>query len=174
MSRNKNIQKSSSCDDSSLFPPTFPLPSLFHSFPFLSSLLSFFSRFFPSFLSSFSLFFPCYNMKKLPLFCSFRSSTSTARPFLTAPTSVGSTLTKAAVLRVNLNLDRVPITSRTHTHPSLTNHSSINLISIFRCSSSARHPVYARRVDPSPLVFSLSSRRHSYIGLLFRSRFIIS
>ena len=31
---------------------------------------------------------------------------------------VGSTLTKAAVLRVNLNIDGAPITSRTHTHPS--------------------------------------------------------
>ena len=31
---------------------------------------------------------------------------------------VGSTLTKAAVLRINLNIDGSPITSRTHTHPS--------------------------------------------------------
>ena len=31
---------------------------------------------------------------------------------------VGSTLAKAAALRVNLNLDGTPITSRTHTHPS--------------------------------------------------------
>ena len=31
---------------------------------------------------------------------------------------VGSTLTKAAVLRINLNIDGTPITSRTHTHPS--------------------------------------------------------
>ncbi len=31
---------------------------------------------------------------------------------------VGSTLAKAAVLRVNLTLDGAPITSRTHTHPS--------------------------------------------------------
>jgi hypothetical protein len=31
---------------------------------------------------------------------------------------VGSTLVKAAVLRINLNIDGVPITSRTHTHPS--------------------------------------------------------
>jgi hypothetical protein len=31
---------------------------------------------------------------------------------------VGSTLAKAAALRVNLNLDGAPITSRTHTHPS--------------------------------------------------------
>jgi len=31
---------------------------------------------------------------------------------------VGSTLAKAATLRVNLNIDGAPITSRTHTHPS--------------------------------------------------------
>ena len=31
---------------------------------------------------------------------------------------VGSTLAKAAALRVNLNIDDAPITSRTHTHPS--------------------------------------------------------
>ncbi len=34
------------------------------------------------------------------------------------------------------------------------------------------NPVYARRVDPSALAFSLSSHRHSYISLLFSSRFI--
>jgi hypothetical protein len=31
---------------------------------------------------------------------------------------VGSTLAKAAALRINLNIDGSPITSRTHTHPS--------------------------------------------------------
>jgi hypothetical protein len=31
---------------------------------------------------------------------------------------VGSTLAKAAALRINLNFDGAPITSRTHTHPS--------------------------------------------------------
>ncbi len=31
---------------------------------------------------------------------------------------VGNTLDKDGVLRVNLNIDGVPITSRTHTHPS--------------------------------------------------------
>ena len=31
---------------------------------------------------------------------------------------VGSILTKVAALRINLNIDGVPITSRTHTHPS--------------------------------------------------------
>jgi hypothetical protein len=32
-------------------------------------------------------------------------------------TKVGSTLAKAAALRINLNIDGTPITSRTHTHP---------------------------------------------------------
>ena len=31
---------------------------------------------------------------------------------------VGSTLAKAAALRISLNIDGTPITSRTHTHPS--------------------------------------------------------
>ena len=31
---------------------------------------------------------------------------------------VGSNLAKAAALRINLNIDGAPITSRTHTHPS--------------------------------------------------------
>jgi hypothetical protein len=31
---------------------------------------------------------------------------------------VGSTLSKVAALRINLNIDGTPITSRTHTHPS--------------------------------------------------------
>ena len=39
---------------------------------------------------------------------------------------------------------------------------SINLVSIFRCSSPPRNLVYGRRVDPSPLDFSLSSHRHSH------------
>ena len=36
------------------------------------------------------------------------------------------------------------------------------------------NPVYARRVDPSVLAFSLSSHRYSYVGLLFNSRLIIN
>jgi hypothetical protein len=57
-----------------------------------------------------------------------------------------------------VNIDGTPITSRTHTHPS---HSQ-NLVyfSIFKCSSSPRNPAYARLVDSSVLVFSLSSHRH--------------
>jgi hypothetical protein len=36
----------------------------------------------------------------------------------TLKAQVGSTLAKAAALRVNLNVDGVPIISKTHTHPS--------------------------------------------------------
>jgi hypothetical protein len=61
----------------------------------------------------------------------------------------------------------------THSPITLTNLSSINLISILRCSSPPNNPVYVRRVDPSALVFSLSSHRHSYIVLLFSYHFMI-
>ena len=90
---------------------------------------------------------------------------------------IGNILAKAATLPVNLNLDGASITSRTHTHPSHSQTSRllvINLLSIFRCSSPPSNPVYPSRVDPSVLVFSLSSQRHSYIGLLFLSHFIYS
>jgi hypothetical protein len=53
-----------------------------------------------------------------------------------------------------------------------TRKSSINFVSLVRCSSSTSNPVYTRRVDSSTLVFSLSSHRHSYIGLVCNSRFI--
>ncbi len=52
--------------------------------------------------------------------------------------------------------------------------SSINLVFIFRCSSAPSNPVYVRCVDSSDLVFSLSSYRHSEIGLNFSSCFIDS
>ena len=90
---------------------------------------------------------------------------------------VGSVLTKAAALRINLNLDGAPITSVSHTHPSHSQTSRllmINLVSIFRCSSSTINPVSARRVNSLVLVCSLSSHRHSYIPLIFSSRFIDS
>jgi hypothetical protein len=57
--------------------------------------------------------------------------------FAQLKTKVDNTLTKAAALRINLNIDGAPITSRTNTHP-----------------------------------FSLSSHRHSFIGLVFSFRFI--
>ncbi len=59
----------------------------------------------------------------------------------------GNILTKTATLRINLNLDGAPITSQSHTHPCLN-----SLV----------------------LVCSLSSYRHSYIPLIFSSRFIVS
>jgi hypothetical protein len=50
----------------------------------------------------------------------------------------------------------------------------INLVSIFRCSSSKTNPVYGRRVNSFVLVCSLSSHRHLFIPLIFGSRFIDS
>ncbi len=41
---------------------------------------------------------------------------------------VGSTLAKAAALRITLNIDGTTITSRTHAHPSHSQISSINLV----------------------------------------------
>ncbi len=85
---------------------------------------------------------------------------------------VGLALTKATTLRITLNLDGSSITSKSHSPITLANFSSINLVYIFRCSSSPNNPVYTRHVDSSPLGFSRSSHRHSYIGLVFNSRFI--
>jgi hypothetical protein len=62
----------------------------------------------------------------------------------------------------------------TYSPITLANISSINLVSIFRCSSSPSNPVYVRHVNSSDLVFSLSSHRHSFIGRVFSSRFIDS
>ncbi len=41
----------------------------------------------------------------------------------------------------------------THSPITLSNLSSIDLVSIFRCSSPPLHPVYTRCVDPSVLDF---------------------
>jgi hypothetical protein len=50
----------------------------------------------------------------------------------------------------------------TYSPITLANISSINLVFIFRCSSSPGNPLYARLVAFSVLVFSLSSHRHLY------------
>ena len=49
----------------------------------------------------------------------------------------------------------------TYSPITLANFSTINFVSIVRCSSSTSNPVYARRVDSSASVFSPSSHRHS-------------
>ena len=64
------------------------------------------------------------------------------------------------VLHIALDLDGARIVSQVHSPITLSNFSSINLVFIFRCSSSPIHPVFVRRVDSSSLVFSLSSHRH--------------
>ena len=90
---------------------------------------------------------------------------------------VGNILDEVEVLRITLNIDGASISSKSHTHPShsqtsrlLTSSLSLG-VPIFRCSSPSFNPVYAKRVNPSVLVFRLSSHRHSYVGLLFMSRF---
>jgi hypothetical protein len=85
---------------------------------------------------------------------------------------VGLVLVKATALRITLNLDGVSIISKSHSPITLVNFSSINLVSIFRYSSSSSNPVYVRQVDSSPLGFSFSSHRQSYISLVFSSHFI--
>jgi hypothetical protein len=62
----------------------------------------------------------------------------------------------------------------THSPITLANISIINLVSIFRCSSPPRNPVYTRCVFPSVVYFSLSSHRHSKKGFIFNSRLIDS
>ncbi len=90
---------------------------------------------------------------------------------------VDNTLVKTAVSRVNLNLDGTPITSRTHTH---TSHSETYRLLTSYLSLGVPVPTVpqgtqcVRSVDFSTLVFSLSSHRHWYIGLIFSSRFIYS
>jgi hypothetical protein len=81
---------------------------------------------------------------------------------------VSSIFAKAAVLRIHLNLDGAAITSKSHTHPS---HSQTSRL-LTSCSTT--NPVYVRRVNSLVLVCSLSSHRHSYIHLIFSSRFIDS
>jgi hypothetical protein len=65
------------------------------------------------------------------------------------------TLAKTGTLCITLCLHGVPITSKSHTPITLANISSINVVFIFRCSSSPTNPVYARRLDSSVLVCSL-------------------
>jgi hypothetical protein len=57
---------------------------------------------------------------------------------------VGNILVKTETLRITLNLDGATITSKSHkcSPITLTNFSSINLVFIFRCSSSPFNPVY--------------------------------
>ena len=101
------------------------------------------------------------------------SSTMPTVVSLQLKSNVGNILTKVDELRITLNIDGTPVTSRSHTPWHLThNLSFINLVSIFRCSSPPLHPVYTRRVDPSALPFSLSSHRKSHTSLLFSFRFI--
>jgi hypothetical protein len=52
---------------------------------------------------------------------------------------------------------------------AFANISLINLVSLFRCSSSKTNTVYGRRINSFVLVCSLSSHRHFFIPLIFGS-----
>jgi hypothetical protein len=85
---------------------------------------------------------------------------------------VGNILTKVAALRMNFNIDETPVASRSHSPITHSKLSPINLVSIFRCSSSPHNRVYSKHVDPSLLSFSLSLYRHPHIRIPFSYRFI--
>jgi hypothetical protein len=94
---------------------------------------------------------------------------------VTLKAKVGCTLAKVSDLRINLNVDGSLITSKTHTHPSHSQTSRLLTSSLSLGVPVPReNPEYSRCVDFSSLVFSLLSHRHSYIGLVFRSRFLDS
>ncbi len=87
---------------------------------------------------------------------------------------LGSSLTKAATLRVNLNIDGAHIVSRTHTHPS---HSQISCL--LTSSLSLGVPVSRTTYcmgDVSLPQFSLLVFRHTdtFMCFLFTFRFIPS
>jgi hypothetical protein len=83
-------------------------------------------------------------------------------------------LTKTAVLRITLNIDGTPLTSRSHTYPSHSQTSRLLISSLSLGVPGSHATVYVSGVDLSTSAFSLSSHRHSYISLLFSSRFIVS
>ena len=87
---------------------------------------------------------------------------------------VGNILVKTATFLVTLNLDGAPITSKSHTHITYSQSSRLLTSSLSLGVPVPRATVYARRVNSLVLVCSLSSHRHSYIGLIFSSRFIDS
>jgi hypothetical protein len=79
------------------------------------------------------------------------------------------TTSSTSVTRLSLHNSRAGLTCLfLRLQLSLTNFSSINLVFIFRFSSSPRNQVTVseKSVDPSALVFSLSSHRHSEIGFI--------
>ncbi len=88
---------------------------------------------------------------------------------------IGNILTKVAELRIPFEYRRHTFNvTITHSPITLANHSFVNIVFIFTCSSPPHNTVYVRRVDLSALAFSLSSHRYYNISLLFSSLFIVS
>ena len=71
---------------------------------------------------------------------------------------IGNILANAAALRITLNIDGAPSASRSHAPPSHSQTSRLLTSSLpLGVPVPPRNPVYARRVVPSALAFSLSS-----------------
>ena len=104
-----------------------------------------------------------------PIFYNLRSSTWVNKHLPLPPHDVLLTVQvksyKAAALRINLNIDDTPISSRSYTHPShsQTSHLLMNLVSIFRCPSSPHNPVNSK----IPTVeISMSWKSQDHVELL--------
>ena len=87
---------------------------------------------------------------------------------------VGSTLTKAATLRVNLNIDGMPIASRTHTHPSHSQTSRLLTSSLSLGVPVPRATLCMGDVSLSQISLLVFYHTDTFICFLFRSRFIPS
>ena len=86
------------------------------------------------------------------------TSTSAARPSPRCLNRVRATYSPPT-LRITINLDGTPITSKSHTHPSYSLCSRLYLVSIFRCSSPRNNPVYPRYVNSSAFLFLVFHRK---------------
>ncbi len=60
---------------------------------------------------------------------------------------IGNILVKTASQRILLNIDDTPVGSKSHSPITLTNLSSINLVSIFRCSSPPRQQKKLKKIE---------------------------
>jgi hypothetical protein len=82
---------------------------------------------------------------------------------------IGNIFAKAAALRITLNIDVTPLTSRSHTYPSYSQTSRLLNSSLSLGFQSPTQHSVCETCRSLCLVFCLSSQRHSYISLYFRS-----
>ncbi len=93
---------------------------------------------------------------------------------VTLKAKVGSTLTKDAVLRINLNVDGVSFTSKTHTHPSHSETSRLLTSSLSLGVPVPRGTQYIRDVQISHIYFLVFHHTDTNVGLVFSSHIFYS